>query len=638
MSLVTVNSLPSSGTVDPQNVYHWRQTHYTLPPYNALPTPIDHGYWVVPSPDMVDPGATVQAGWLLLTTSVNELPVGLLQTNKKTSSNYSGVISAVARYAASAALAMTLSGHVSAVSTNSHVDISTQTTKETEAAYISTTGLGKSYKLSHELAISAGSVSSVVGTSSGSTICIASRNITESKDLDLLIDATKEYKTATSYIDVSSANKTVLASNQDAIYIRQVSSDTKSSLDRDCYVSYKKDTVASLPTDIDIPTKHVTVSNETSVDLREETKKFYYSDYPEITISKQKHIYESIVEDVSIRSVKHEVWSNYVACLITNVTTNTQASGYVSATISDCEKYSYSLACEFVYKAAGFKSAITSPRPVIVGGDKVYAYSINRPYVDVFAMFSGLEVEDHNFALLKKIGTQTWKYLAVLDDHYKSIITKQSLNVRYHEIVEAAKNIDLTYTSLGEVERVIVYKDIDKTEQLLNTYIEYVNGFPWRMTTRYYEWGGIHYLNHIQYYEKGPNDEIIPTLFEKQVLWIPPTIVVDCDPSITIGDVVYISAGMARPARANIPSTAHAVGFASAKPTPTRVIVLQSGVFQSVLTNLIPGATYWVSEDIAGGITNIVVTTPGHCLKRVGYAIDNETFFIDVSERLVVRA
>jgi len=86
MSLIKVNDLPASGSVNRDDVYHWYQTTEqvanpswpgTGPEFltQALPEPIDYGYYVVPYAGFSDPEYPVTDGWIQLTTETRDLPV-----------------------------------------------------------------------------------------------------------------------------------------------------------------------------------------------------------------------------------------------------------------------------------------------------------------------------------------------------------------------------------------------------------------------------------------------------------------------------------------------------------------------------------------------------------------------------------
>jgi len=106
-----------------------------------------------------------------------------------------------------------------------------------------------------------------------------------------------------------------------------------------------------------------------------------------------------------------------------------------------------------------------------------------------------------------------------------------------------------------------------------------------------------------------------------------------CPATVAVNDVVYITGSDAvDKALATSVATMPAVGFVVAKPSPTTCI-LRYHDEQTGFAGLTPGATYYVSDTVPGGISTAapVAPPPGHVIQRVGFARNPTTLvvFID---------
>lgn len=108
-----------------------------------------------------------------------------------------------------------------------------------------------------------------------------------------------------------------------------------------------------------------------------------------------------------------------------------------------------------------------------------------------------------------------------------------------------------------------------------------------------------------------------------------------CDPSVNIGDFVYVdAAAVLQPALADDISTSKVLGVIIDDGPPC--VIKATGGYTG-FTGLIPGDRYFLSETVPGGIQNTVPTTSGHVIKLVGTALSSTTLFIDTSQPLTIR-
>lgn len=107
-----------------------------------------------------------------------------------------------------------------------------------------------------------------------------------------------------------------------------------------------------------------------------------------------------------------------------------------------------------------------------------------------------------------------------------------------------------------------------------------------------------------------------------------------CSASVTVGDAVYIS-GLNTVDRAigSATPTPDAIGLATSKPTGTSCRVLSTkGRTPGIFGGLIVGATYYLSDSVAGGITTTPppATAVGTKVQEIGIAVSTTELFLDI--------
>lgn len=105
-----------------------------------------------------------------------------------------------------------------------------------------------------------------------------------------------------------------------------------------------------------------------------------------------------------------------------------------------------------------------------------------------------------------------------------------------------------------------------------------------------------------------------------------------CPAAVAVNDAVYLTgADAVDQAEANSVATMPVIGLVAFKPTPITCIIRYHDE-QAGFAGLTPGATYYVSDSVPGGIsTTAPVGPPGYVIQRVGFARNATTLvvFID---------
>jgi hypothetical protein len=112
-----------------------------------------------------------------------------------------------------------------------------------------------------------------------------------------------------------------------------------------------------------------------------------------------------------------------------------------------------------------------------------------------------------------------------------------------------------------------------------------------------------------------------------------------CDIGLIVGQFVYIDGtGEFNAGLADDISTSDVVGvIVDVDSAGSPCIVKATGGLPAYFS-LTPGAIYYLSETVPGGLQTTVPTTPGNVIKRVGTAINETTLMIDLTQRLIIRS
>lgn len=117
---------------------------------------------------------------------------------------------------------------------------------------------------------------------------------------------------------------------------------------------------------------------------------------------------------------------------------------------------------------------------------------------------------------------------------------------------------------------------------------------------------------------------------------------VDCSSDTIVGDAVYVSGNdLVAPAKADSLMTMPALGIVVRKTSSTHCFVRRLAE-TTVFSGLTPGASYRISELIAGSITSDAPPAPGilpvFVYQSIGWAVSPTNFAIDPdpSDRVVV--
>jgi hypothetical protein len=110
-----------------------------------------------------------------------------------------------------------------------------------------------------------------------------------------------------------------------------------------------------------------------------------------------------------------------------------------------------------------------------------------------------------------------------------------------------------------------------------------------------------------------------------------------CPVTVAVNDAVYLTGSLAVDrALGTFASGAYEViGFVSLKGSPTACTVQTDGNLAGFV-GLTPGATYYLSASVLGGITATPPSTPGEMFKKVGTATGTTTLAINLDEDQVL--
>lgn len=111
-----------------------------------------------------------------------------------------------------------------------------------------------------------------------------------------------------------------------------------------------------------------------------------------------------------------------------------------------------------------------------------------------------------------------------------------------------------------------------------------------------------------------------------------------CDGSVQMYDLVFIgSTGILESSDStNATHVRATIGMVIEKPSAAEARVKYNGLIFDYDETLVKGSTYFMDPSNPGRITNIV-PTGNVVLSKVGVALDEETFFLDISRTLVIR-
>lgn len=264
----------------------------------------------------------------------------------------------------------------------------------------------------------------------------------------------------------------------------------------------------------------------------------------------------------------------------------------------------------------------------------------NQCLVDIFAIGTTIELEQQDWILLRHLGTEDWRFLSVLDESRKVVQENGALDdTSFQEVFLNSSSHDVFVNSDGRVERLVVHKDENKDQKLIEMYVEYVDGFPFRATTMAYDFYGVKYYNATQTYLQDGNGGIVGDDFDVTIDFIPSSGgVIKTGSDVEKGHLVYAdSIGLGQKALGTSAASSRVIGFSTAKLAGPRSNMHKEGLMEDVLTGLTPGATYFLSDTVPGGIQTFPPTAPGSVLKKIGYALDTNQLWVDLSQPLVIR-
>lgn len=710
MSLITVNALPSYGSVSRDDVYHWRQTHSYVAPYSALPTPIDNGYWVVPYADYLieNPDATMQNGWLFVTDDIRDLPVALL------SKSLVGSLSVSATYGTkdtvvSNSVAATYSSYRAAYSQVLASCIGHSETERVSATlpvYLASSSITQ--VISAPRAIDMGLVFTSSVTSPNNAVAnIPTRIIVASGATSAVIPVRSIISSGSLGVSLSTQTTTLIQSSSVGMSVVPPVQ-PKVSTQVGVYCSYTKDPVLSQWRDISFiaPAHPVSVAAPVGVSFIPPVTPKSAAQIGITFSSQEREIIQSATAKASITLSKDQIVSNTTAIVIPvkqyvsdyigiGITALVKpyvypvnpAIGHIEAAnkvyvqaaalaigVDDGSKaytssaslainvpgivtpkaistslgitfvprvinYAESLGLIFDFHKTNNYSATSHVLPIHSTYSKKYTsgYSVN---VDVFGTTPALEVTDQEWVLLKKLGTQTWRFLSVLDEKSTQVLSHMGAELRLHEVLAAMTTLDVTYTSFNEVEHVTWYKGQDKVERLMELQIDYSNQFPYRATLLYYDAYDTKCYEYIQTFTQGIAGDIVPDTFVRNILFNPNTyFTVTTTTNAVPGMAVYAGqGGVFEPAIATSALTANVYGVITNKTFSTSAFAAQFGEVECPYGNFTAGNAVFLSDTIPGHLTHLVPSAPGHIVRRVGYALSATRVMLDIQQTQVIRA
>lgn len=112
---------------------------------------------------------------------------------------------------------------------------------------------------------------------------------------------------------------------------------------------------------------------------------------------------------------------------------------------------------------------------------------------------------------------------------------------------------------------------------------------------------------------------------------------VDCDPSVTVGDVVRVNAlGIAVKAQANTLENALVLGVVESKSDPELATVRLSGISaEGVFSGLTESTQYFLSTSSPGLITATAPVTSGQVVLKIGQSYGSDKLLVQIGERIL---
>lgn len=111
---------------------------------------------------------------------------------------------------------------------------------------------------------------------------------------------------------------------------------------------------------------------------------------------------------------------------------------------------------------------------------------------------------------------------------------------------------------------------------------------------------------------------------------------IDCDASVYIGSFVRINtSGIAVNAIADTYSNSNVIGLVESKSSSTKCDIRVSGVSLPIYSGLNADYDYFLSDTVAGLLTDTVPTTSGHIKIKLGQAFGTDKFVMAKGERVV---
>jgi hypothetical protein len=100
---------------------------------------------------------------------------------------------------------------------------------------------------------------------------------------------------------------------------------------------------------------------------------------------------------------------------------------------------------------------------------------------------------------------------------------------------------------------------------------------------------------------------------------------------VAVGDAVYVSGpGAVDSAEANNIAKKFCIGFVSSKPNSTEAKILTTGLLIG-FSGLTPGLPIFLSDSVAGAITQTPITGSGKWIQILGVAADVDKILIQIS-------
>lgn len=111
---------------------------------------------------------------------------------------------------------------------------------------------------------------------------------------------------------------------------------------------------------------------------------------------------------------------------------------------------------------------------------------------------------------------------------------------------------------------------------------------------------------------------------------------IDCDASVYVGSFVRINtSGIAVNAIADTYSNSNVIGLVESKSSSTKCDIRVSGVSLPIYSGLNADYDYFLSDTVAGLLTDTVPTTSGHIKIKLGQAFGTDKFVMAKGERVV---